>query len=134
MGTAIVAGVFTLAGMILGTALEWLRGNAERRRADARELADLIAQLRVAVGTFRGFGGILHTWSEAVTPGDAPQWGLVKAALEDDRAADGRDNRFDQAYRCDRRRALRGRRRRGKARDGGPAPYMLKAGTRIRRA
>ncbi len=82
MGIAIVAGVFTLAGVILGTALEWLRGNADRRRADGREPADLIAQLRDAVGTFRGFGGILHDWSEAVAPGDAPQWGLLKAALE----------------------------------------------------
>ncbi len=82
MGTAIVAGVFTLAGVILGTALEWLRGNADRRRADARELADLIAQLRDAVGTFRSFGSVLHTWSEAAVPGDAPQPGLVKAALE----------------------------------------------------
>jgi hypothetical protein len=65
-----------------GAALEWLRGNADRRRADGRELADLIVQLRDTVATFRGFGNILHTWSEAVEPGDAPQPWLVKAALE----------------------------------------------------
>jgi hypothetical protein len=81
MVTTIVTGAFTLAGVVLGFALDWLRASAERRRADARELADLIAQLRDTAGTLRGFGRILHDWSEPMA-GAAPLPGLVKAALQ----------------------------------------------------
>jgi hypothetical protein len=82
MGTTIITGAFTLAGVILGFALDWLRASAERRRADARELADLIAQLRDTVGTLRDLGRIFHGWSEAMPGGDVPPPGLVKAALD----------------------------------------------------
>jgi hypothetical protein len=48
MDTAVVTGAFTLGGVVVGAAVEWLRSVGAARKAAAKERDDLFAALSAA--------------------------------------------------------------------------------------
>jgi hypothetical protein len=86
---AIITGIFTLAGTVLGAGLDWLRGAAAQRKADARELQELTAQLS---STCRALTAAAMAWASdlkgSTTPGPRlraatwPIYGEFSAALQ----------------------------------------------------